>query len=62
MTIGERRIALEPREVPLGGVHVPLRPDWEAGSDRFGVVEGHDVRIPAPPLPDVRLMPRGRRI
>jgi quercetin 2,3-dioxygenase len=41
---------------------VSAREDWEASSDRFGVVEGHDVRIPAPPLPDVRLMPRGRRI
>lgn len=41
---------------------VAARDDWEAASDRFGVVEGHDVRIPAPPLPDVRLMPRGRRI
>ena len=38
------------------------RAEWEAGSDRFGVVAGHDVRIPAPPLPDVRLMPRGRRL
>ncbi|MFS0895235.1 pirin family protein [Microbacterium sp. 179-I 3D3 NHS] len=41
---------------------VEAREDWEAASDRFGSVEGHDVRIPAPPLPDVRLMPRGRRI
>jgi len=41
---------------------VEARTDWEAAADRFGVVEGHDVRIPAPPLPDVRLMPRGRRI
>ncbi|MFJ4223946.1 pirin family protein [Microbacterium sp. NPDC089695] len=41
---------------------VSARDDWEAASDRFGVVEGHDVRIPAPPLPDVRLMPRGRKI
>jgi hypothetical protein len=31
-------------------------------SGGFGVVDGHDVRIPAPPLPDVRLMPRGRKI
>ena len=44
------------------------RADWEvesaAGAEttRFGAVDGHDVRIPAPPLPDVRLMPRGRRI
>lgn len=41
---------------------VEARTGWEAASARFGVVEGHDVRIPAPPLPDVRLMPRGRRI
>lgn len=41
---------------------VDARTEWEAASARFGVVEGHDVRIPAPPLPDVRLMPRGRRI
>ncbi|WP_447911909.1 pirin family protein [Microbacterium phyllosphaerae] len=41
---------------------VEARTEWEAASPRFGVVEGHDVRIPAPPLPDVRLMPRGRRI
>lgn len=41
---------------------VEAREDWEAASDRFGVVAGHDVRIPAPPLPDVRLMPRGRKI
>ena len=41
---------------------VRARDDWEAESERFGVVEGHDVRIPAPPLPDVRLMPRSRTI
>lgn len=46
---------------------VAARTDWEAESGggptgRFGVVDGHDVRIPAPPLPEVRLMPRGRRI
>lgn len=41
---------------------VEARTEWEAASARFGVVEGHDVRIPAPPLPDVRLMPRGRKI
>lgn len=41
---------------------VEAREEWEAASARFGVVEGHDVRIPAPPLPDVRLMPRGRKI
>lgn len=38
------------------------REDWEARSDRFGHVEGHgDVRIPAPPLPNVRLTRRRRR-
>nr|MBS1899406.1 pirin family protein [Actinomycetota bacterium] len=38
------------------------REDWEAGSDRFGHVVGHgDERIPAPPIPPVRLMPRRRR-
>lgn len=36
------------------------REDWEAASPRFGVVAGHDERIPAPPLPSVRLMPRSR--
>lgn len=41
---------------------VDARADWESASDRFGVVDGHDMRIPAPPLPDVRLMPRGRKI
>jgi redox-sensitive bicupin YhaK (pirin superfamily) len=41
---------------------VAAREDWEAASARFGTVDGHDVRIPAPPLPDVRLMPRGRKI
>lgn len=41
---------------------VEAREEWEAASARFGVVEGHDIRIPAPPLPDVRLMPRGRKI
>lgn len=38
------------------------RADWEAASDRFGTVDGHDVRIPAPPLPPVRLMPRSRTL
>ena len=41
---------------------VAARTDWEARSPRFGVVEGHgDDRIPAPPLPTVRLTPRRRR-
>lgn len=40
------------------------RAEWEAGSERFGVVPGYvgaAPRIPAPPLPQVRLRPRGRR-
>lgn len=38
------------------------REQWEAVADRFGVVDGHDgARIPAPPLPGVRLTPRRRR-
>lgn len=41
---------------------VAARDDWEAGSERFGSVPGHgDDRIPAPPLPGVRLTPRRRR-
>lgn len=40
---------------------VQARDEWEAGSDRFGTVEGHgDVRVPAPPMPHVRLAPRRR--
>lgn len=39
------------------------REEWEAASDRFGHVVGHgDERIPAPPLPHVRLTPRRRRL
>ncbi|MGB4135436.1 MAG: pirin family protein [Microbacterium sp.] len=42
---------------------VEAREAWEAGSDRFGHVPGHgDERIPAPPVPAVRLMPRRRKI
>lgn len=42
---------------------VEAREAWEAQSDRFGVVPGHgDVRIPAPPLPAVRLTARRRRV
>lgn len=43
---------------------VTFRQEWEAGSDRFGAVPGYTGavdRIPAPPLPGVRLRPRGRR-
>lgn len=41
---------------------VSLREEWEAGSDRFGQVPGYAgarQRIPAPPIPPVRLRPRG---
>lgn len=39
------------------------RADWEAGSTRFGSVAGHGTdRIPAPPLPNVRLTPRRRAL
>lgn len=42
---------------------VEAREAWEADSDRFGHVVGHgDERIPAPPLPAVRLTRRRRRI
>jgi len=41
---------------------VTAREDWEAGSARFGHVVAHgDERIPAPPLPGVRLTRRRRR-
>jgi redox-sensitive bicupin YhaK (pirin superfamily) len=40
---------------------VSARNAWETRSIRFGVVDGHGVeRIPAPPLPAVRLTPRRR--
>lgn len=42
---------------------VQAREDWEAQSDRFGQVVDHgDERIPAPPMPAVRLTRRRRRI
>ncbi|GGE91979.1 pirin family protein [Mycetocola zhadangensis] len=42
---------------------VSARNAWESRSIRFGVVNGHgDERIPAPPLPAVRLTPRRRSI
>ena len=42
---------------------VSARDAWEARSIRFGVVQGHgDERIPAPPLPGVRLTPRRRSV
>jgi redox-sensitive bicupin YhaK (pirin superfamily) len=37
------------------------REEWESGSDRFGRVEGYAgevQRLPAPPLPTVRMKPR----
>jgi len=39
------------------------REEWEAGAERFGpAIAAHDgARIPAPPLPTVRLTPRRRR-
>ncbi|HWI31399.1 MAG TPA: pirin family protein [Microbacterium sp.] len=41
---------------------VEARQAWESGSSRFGHVVDHgDERIPAPPLPAVRLTPRRRR-
>lgn len=38
-----------------------FRDEWQAGSDRFGAVQGYtgDVaRLPAPPLPNARIRPR----
>ena len=41
---------------------VEAREAWEARVDRFGAVVDHGPeRIPAPPLPAVRLTPRRRR-
>ncbi|TDE08371.1 pirin family protein [Jiangella asiatica] len=42
---------------------VAAREEWErAGQERFGTVAGHDgERIPAPPIPPLRLTPRRRR-
>ena len=49
----------------IGRTHEEIaeaRADWAAGSDRFGIVAGHDGQvIPAPELPRVRLNPRHRR-
>jgi redox-sensitive bicupin YhaK (pirin superfamily) len=42
---------------------VSARDEWESGSPRFGHVVGHgDERVPAPPLPGVRLRRRARRL
>ena len=41
---------------------VAARSAWEAHSTRFGPVEGHaGERIPAPPIPPTRMLPRRRR-
>lgn len=38
---------------------VQAREEWEAGSERFGEVEGYPGRrLPAPPLPNAVIMPR----
>lgn len=42
---------------------VEYRQLWEAGADRFGAVSGYSgstPRLPAPPLPTIRLRPRRR--
>jgi redox-sensitive bicupin YhaK (pirin superfamily) len=40
---------------------VEARDEWQSRSPRFGDVDGHgDVRVPAPPMPRVRLTPRRR--
>lgn len=42
---------------------VQARTEWEAGSERFGHVVAHGAeRIPAPPMPQVRLTRRRRRL
>lgn len=42
---------------------VEAREAWEAGSERFGHVIDHgDERVPAPPMPGVRLTQRRRRV
>ncbi|MFF7389432.1 pirin family protein [Streptomyces scabiei] len=39
---------------------VRAREEWQAGSDRFGEVEGHPgLRLPAPALPNAVIAPRG---
>lgn len=40
---------------------VQAQQDWADDTERFGTVAGHgDVRVPAPPMPNVRLTPRQR--
>ena len=50
----------------IGRTHEDIaqaRADWEADDERFGYVDGHNgERIPAPPLPNVRLKPRRRTL
>jgi redox-sensitive bicupin YhaK (pirin superfamily) len=42
---------------------VGFRDEWQRGADRFGRVEGYrGERLPAPPLPNGRLRPRGNRV
>ena len=42
---------------------VTARDDWEGRSERFGQVAGHGTdRIPAPPMPPLRLTPRRRTL
>lgn len=41
---------------------VEARDEWDADTERYGTVEGHDERIPAPPIPPIRLAPRKKRI
>jgi redox-sensitive bicupin YhaK (pirin superfamily) len=42
---------------------VQARLDWESAAERFGEVAGHNgKRIPAPPMPEVRLRPRRRSV
>lgn len=49
----------------IGRTHdeiVTAREDWEASASRFGHVGGHEgLRIPAPPMPQVRIKPRRRQ-
>jgi hypothetical protein len=51
----------------IGASHEEIeraRQDWQQHSDRFGEVAGYDpvdTRLDAPPMPGLRLRPRGRR-
>ncbi len=50
----------------IGRTHediVRAREDWQEQAARFGHVDGHDGQIiPAPPMPELRLRPRRRRL